>query len=242
MTLELDYKTKDGVEILEQLPQKEEDLLVNKVDSLFAKIFSLFSKPKNNPFLQADSTDYVHLIKVADRPYEIIDLMKDCIGRDRKKEDPGVKKVTPKPTDSLPSIVKNITPEKTTDSLPLVKVHLPVKKDSMAVPKTITQRKNIEQSHIEVNVKTINLKVYDNAIVDGDTVSILYNGKMLLTHQLLSEKGIELNIVLDDTQTRHEITLFAENLGSIPPNTALVVVTNVLFVLTTNSDSIIFTA
>jgi hypothetical protein len=61
--------------------------------------------------------------------------------------------------------------------------------------------------------------------MDGDTVSILYNGKMLLTHQLLSEKGIELNIELDEKQTRHEITLFAENLGSIPPNTALVVIT-----------------
>jgi hypothetical protein len=61
--------------------------------------------------------------------------------------------------------------------------------------------------------------------MDGDTVSILYNGKMLLTHQLLSEKGIELNIELDEKQTSHEITLFAENLGSIPPNTALIVIT-----------------
>jgi hypothetical protein len=67
--------------------------------------------------------------------------------------------------------------------------------------------------------------VYDNAIMDGDTVSILYNGKLLLSHQLLSEKAIEINLVLDEKKTRHEITLFAENLGSIPPNTALVVIT-----------------
>ncbi len=48
---------------------------------------------------------------------------------------------------------------------------------------------------------------------------------MLLSHQLLSEKAIEINLELNDRQTRHEITLFAENLGSIPPNTALIVIT-----------------
>ncbi|MEO6540012.1 MAG: hypothetical protein ABIN74_03430, partial [Ferruginibacter sp.] len=68
-------------------------------------------------------------------------------------------------------------------------------------------------------------KVYDNALIDGDTVSIFYNDKLLLTHKLLSEKAIEINLELDEKQTHHEIVLFAENLGSIPPNTALVVIT-----------------
>jgi hypothetical protein len=223
MNLQLNYKIKNGIEILEQIPF--EDPAEDFLDTVFAKIFSIFTKPKNNPFLQVDSTGYVHLKKVADQPYEIIDLMKDCIGRDKKKTDTVVKPVPPKQKDSLPPLVKIITPEKPKDSLPPIVIQPPVKKDSIALPKPVTQRKNIEQSHIEVNVKTINLKVYDNAIMDGDTVSILYNGKMLLTHQLLSEKGIELNIELDEKQTRHEITLFAENLGSIPPNTALVVIT-----------------
>jgi hypothetical protein len=224
MSLQLDYKIKNGVEILEQIPF--EDPAEDFLDTVFSKIFSLFTKPKNNPFLQVDSTGYVHMTKVANQPYEIIDLMKDCIGRDKKKKDSSLKIVVPKPEDSLPPIVKIITPPKPKDSLQqVVLAPVEIKKDSIVIPKPITQRKNIEQSHIEVNVKTINLKVYDNAIVDGDTVSILYNGKMLLTHQLLSEKGIELNIELDEKQTRHEITLFAENLGSIPPNTALIVIT-----------------
>jgi hypothetical protein len=61
--------------------------------------------------------------------------------------------------------------------------------------------------------------------VDGDTVSIFYNGRLLVNKQRLSEKPIVLNIELDEKAALHEITLFAENLGSIPPNTALVVVT-----------------
>lgn len=177
------------------------------------------------PYIGYDSTEYVYLKKVSDQPYELIDLMKDCIAADKKIPDTAAKKIVPKPADSLPTIVNVPVPEKKTDSLPPLVIEVPPKKDSAAAPLKIPKRKNVEQSHLEVNVKTINLKVYDNAIMDGDTVSILYNGKTLLTHQLLSEKGIELNIELDEKQTRHEITLFAENLGSIPPNTALVVVT-----------------
>lgn len=95
----------------------------------------------------------------------------------------------------------------------------------MVISKTLDQRKNKEQSRITVGVKTINLKVYDNAIIDGDTVSIYYNGKLLVNKKLLTVNAINIDLELDENQTRHEIILFAENLGSIPPNTALIVIT-----------------
>ncbi len=214
MNIRLKHKIEDGIEILEQEP----------LEIVSYRERTTFFGIEIERYVTYDSTSFVYLKKVADQPYELTELMRDCIARDKKKTDSVVKKDAP-PKDSMPSVVKIIKPEKPKDSLPAV-VTVPVNKpDSIAVPKTITQRKNKEQKHIVVDVKTINLKVYDNAIMDGDTVSILYNGKMLLTHQLLSEKGVELNIELDEKQTRHEITLFAENLGSIPPNTALIVVT-----------------
>ena len=86
-------------------------------------------------------------------------------------------------------------------------------------------RKKSEQNRLEVNVKKINLKVYDNGVVDNDTVSIFYNGQLLLSHQRLSETAIEFEIELKDDVERHEIIMYAENLGGIPPNTALIVVT-----------------
>ena len=216
MQLKLKLKTKKSGEILVQEPARI--LAYRERRSIFGIDIE--------PYIVIDSAEYVNIKKVATQPYEFNELMQDCIARDKKKTDTIIKVVSPKPKDSLPPpVVKIIVPQKQKDSVPPVVVQTPVKKDSIAIPKSITQRKNVEQSRLEVNVKTINLKVYDNAIVDGDTVSILYNGKMLLTHQLLSEKGIELNIELDEKQTRHEITLFAENLGSIPPNTALIVIT-----------------
>ncbi len=129
------------------------------------------------------------------------------------------------------SIRKKVIPVKTVpikraDSLKEIKT--PVKppartKDSLLISQ-VMKRKNTEMSHLVVNVKEIRLEVFDNGIVDNDTVSVFYNGTLLLSHKKLSEKAIVIPITLDEKISTHEITLFAENLGSIPPNTALVVV------------------
>jgi hypothetical protein len=216
MKLSLSYKVVDGVEILEEKPTAA---------SVLSSMMSILGIIETDPLQAESSVEYVKIKKVSDQPYEIIELMKDCIARDKKKTDTVAKKIVPpKPKDSIPAIVK-IVPPKKEDSLPPVIPPVVVKKDNPPLPKTFAERKNKEQSRITVDVKSINLKVYDNAIMDGDTVSILYNGKLLLSHQLLSEKAIEINLELDENQTHHEITLFAENLGSIPPNTALIVIT-----------------
>ncbi len=46
-----------------------------------------------------------------------------------------------------------------------------------------------------------------------------------MSHQRLSETPIEFNLSLDENVTQHEIIMYAENLGGIPPNTALIVIT-----------------
>jgi len=138
----------------------------------------------------------LYLKKVSNKPVEIIERMKDCLPAGKASQEIA----------AGPASIQKMT-------------------DSFNLVTKVKQRKNVEQSHLDVNVKTINLKLFDNAVTDGDSVSILYNGKLILTHQLLSEKAIELNLALDEAQTRHEITLFAENLGNIPPNTALIIIT-----------------
>ena len=164
MQLKLKLKKDKSVDVLHQEPF---------IKILYREYRSFSGIIVSEPYIGYDSTEYVHLKKVSDQPYELIDLMNDCIARDKKVTDTAAKKTTSKPADSLPPMVKIPVPEKPTDSLPPVISQVPAKKDSIATPIKIPQRKNVEQSHLEVNVKTINLKVYDNAIVDGDTVSIL---------------------------------------------------------------------
>lgn len=129
----------------------------------------------------------------------------------------------PAPIKKVPvAPVKPASPEKPLDKKTIEKpAPLPEKK----IVQDMKLRKRTEQNRLIVSVNKINLKVYDNGIVDGDTVSIFYNGKLLLAHRQLSETPIVIDLDLDPGVSLHEITMYAENLGSIPPNTALIVVT-----------------
>lgn len=98
------------------------------------------------------------------------------------------------------------------------------KPDSLEIPIQLLKRKNTELGQVIVNTKSITLSLYDNGVVDDDTVSIFLNGKLLLSHQRVSEKPIVLTLELDEQVSKNEITLFAENVGSITPNTALVII------------------
>ena len=142
------------------------------------------------------------------------------------------KKVVPKPVPKVvppkPAIVKT-EKKPVKDSVAVVKRNpapppAPIQTDKQVVKK-LAERRKTEFSHITVDVKSIKLSVYDNGVVDGDTVSIFYNGRMLVGKKRISAEPLVLNLELDENAGRHEITMFAENLGSIPPNTALIVVT-----------------
>lgn len=96
-----------------------------------------------------------------------------------------------------------------------------VKKDSISI---VATRKNTVFSRIPVSVTNITLDLFDNGTIDGDSISVYYNGKLLVSNRGLSEKPITVQLLLDEKAAQHEIVLFANNLGSIPPNTATVVV------------------
>ncbi|MBS1741645.1 MAG: hypothetical protein JST81_01310 [Bacteroidetes bacterium] len=100
----------------------------------------------------------------------------------------------------------------------------PLSKDFAESVKKMNERKKTEFSRIVVHDTKVTLKLYDNGVVDNDTVSVFYNGKLIAGKKRLSEKPIELHLDLDENTSIHEIVMFAENLGSIPPNTALIVV------------------
>jgi hypothetical protein len=78
---------------------------------------------------------------------------------------------------------------------------------------------------IKVDTGTIRLDFYDNAQVDGDIITVLLNNKPLASNQKLTSKPITLEIKVDLNNREQEITMVAENLGDIPPNTALLIIT-----------------
>lgn len=79
----------------------------------------------------------------------------------------------------------------------------------------------------EINVDTgaLRLDFYDNGQIDDDSISVKINNIIVLSHQKLSAKPITAFIRIDLKNTFQEVEMIAENLGSIPPNTALLIIT-----------------
>lgn len=157
------------------------------------------------------------------------------------------KSPTTKPTITKPSTLKPATPEPVVKKTPTppVKRQLessqiekqqtdlperttPVVKQRpqlfVAPPPVLTTRTNALIKKIELEAGEIRFDVYDNGQIDGDTVTIYHNNALLVSHARLSEKPISFRITLDAEHPHHELIMVAENLGSIPPNTSLMVV------------------
>jgi hypothetical protein len=80
------------------------------------------------------------------------------------------------------------------------------------------------QQEIEVDSDSLTINFYDNGEVDGDSISVFFNDKLLTFNRLLSAKAIQFKIGLDSSREFNELSMFADNLGAIAPNTALMLV------------------
>jgi len=68
------------------------------------------------------------------------------------------------------------------------------------------------------------LTLYDNGEVDGDTVSVLLNGEVIMPRVGLTTNAVQKTIYTKDLPETIQIVMYAETLGSLPPNTGLLIV------------------
>ena len=99
----------------------------------------------------------------------------------------------------------------------------PVVASADPAEKKFSTRKNVLQTVIPITAKTIELRFYDNAQVDGDSIALFLNGKLLFKNIRLTEEAYTIKINAADLQADNELVMVAENLGSIPPNTSFMV-------------------
>jgi hypothetical protein len=137
---------------------------------------------------------------------------------------PVPKNATPSDAKKEPRNIGIVKPQK--DSLvystPVVKSRPPA---FPPPPPLLRTRENTVVKQIETEAREISIKLYDNGEIDGDTVSIYHNNVLLMGHARLSQKPVSISVAVDAAQPYHEIVMVAENLGSIPPNTSLMVIT-----------------
>ncbi|HET6255913.1 MAG TPA: hypothetical protein VFE32_17685 [Puia sp.] len=98
--------------------------------------------------------------------------------------------------------------------------------DSVKLTESFGRRKAVLNRELLVESDSIRLSFYDNGEIDGDSISVFVNNQLVLSHQGLEAKAFNIYLHLDSTRDLTEISMFAENLGRLPPNTALMVVTD----------------
>lgn len=91
------------------------------------------------------------------------------------------------------------------------------------LPEKHIARRNVIAQTIHLQNSRFRVALSDNGAIDGDTVSLYFNGRKVTDKQLLDAKAIHIDLEASDTAD-NELIMYAENEGRVPPNTALMIV------------------
>jgi hypothetical protein len=103
--------------------------------------------------------------------------------------------------------------ERTIDSVFAIKIN---------TPKSTEKRIEFIGKTVIVKNKQLKIEIWDNNKEDGDIISLKLNNEWILEkfHLKKQKYFIQFNLI----KKENKLTLFAENLGSIPPNTAAITI------------------
>ena len=103
-----------------------------------------------------------------------------------------------------------------------------LKKETIAkvkIPEVLKTRENSLVKTLTINSENIVVKIYDNGEIDNDTISVYLDKQLVLSKKKLTASALIINLKMDESNDEHELVMVAENLGEIPPNTSLMIVT-----------------
>ncbi len=162
-----------------------------------------------------------------------------------KPTEPVVVKTTPvKPAETVitkpapvvkkpEQVVAKIPPAKTPEIIvakaesPKVVPPAPVKIAAPADPTAATDMSKRKIENIQAlyfKSDSLQLTLYDNGEVDGDTVSVIMNGVVIMPRVGLSTNAVKKTIDTKEAGDSIQLVMYAESLGSLPPNTGLLIV------------------
>ena len=133
-----------------------------------------------------------------------------------------------KPSNTDTDIVNRNKDTDTEKSTSNVKAAVPEIKKSVATiftPKVLVQRENFLIKRIITSEPNIKVELFDNGTIDNDTISLYHNNEQVIKKGKLNYQPLTYSFNCGSEPISHELILVAENLGEIPPNTAIMVVT-----------------
>jgi hypothetical protein len=126
-------------------------------------------------------------------------------------------------------ITSNSTSETTTDDVIVENESIAsntvaqntIRNQPINLPWVLVGRENKLVKKIVTNSKNISIDLFDNGTIDNDTVLVFDNKKLLVNKKRLSYKSIHLEFDFTENMREHEVIIVAHNMGTVPPNTAL---------------------
>jgi hypothetical protein len=91
---------------------------------------------------------------------------------------------------------------------------------ALSIEEKYQKRQKQLVTEIPLTGDSIELRFYDNAEIDGDSISLFLNDKIIFQHIRLEASPYIIKLAVKDLKDQSELTMVAENLGSIPPNTS----------------------
>lgn len=115
----------------------------------------------------------------------------------------------------MPPVVKVLPP-------PVIQKKVEPAKEA-TIQDLFTTRKKTFAKEIWIEGDSLELQFYDNAEVDGDSITLYLNNKMIFTHVRLTASPFLVKLPVKELYSSNELVMVAENMGAIPPNTAFMV-------------------
>ena len=99
----------------------------------------------------------------------------------------------------------------------------------MPIPRVLLERENNLVKTITTSEEELQVEFYDYGTIDNDTITVYHNNELVANHRRLSLTPIIIKIKCSKTDNHHEIIVVADNLGDIPPNSALMIIKGAKF-------------
>lgn len=140
----------------------------------------------------------------------------------KKTEPPKTQPVVKKPIEKVnPPVTKPDSNKTKITTPPVAKTNPP---EVTPRPAVLKNRTNELVKTLVVTSPDVTVKLYDNGEIDGDTISVYLDNKLVLSSKMLTASPLVVKLKMDEENDDHELVMVAENLGRIPPNTSLMIV------------------
>ncbi|HNI46025.1 MAG TPA: hypothetical protein PK230_15080, partial [Chitinophagales bacterium] len=91
------------------------------------------------------------------------------------------------------------------------------------IPVKFADRRVTMDRYIELDHRNVTVSVWDEEYDDGDTISIFFNGKWILSNYRLQKNPLSFKLYIDPEADNYFL-MYAHNEGQRPPNTAAVII------------------